>query len=84
MSESENDKDSVTMGSFVKVEREKPENDDNCGEIPEDTDELDYYDIDILAWDFQVSSHLPEIGRLANALFIHPSPYVARKLLPFL
>lgn len=60
MGESENDQDSVTMGSFVKVEREKSEIADNSGEIPEDTDEPDYYDIDVLSWDFQVSPHLPE------------------------
>ncbi len=46
------DKDSVTMGSFIKVEREKPQ---NSNDIPEDTDDPDFYDIDVLAWDYHVS-----------------------------
>lgn len=81
--ESENDQDSVTMGSFVKVEREKSENSDNCGEIPEETDEPDYYDIDVLAWDFQVSSHVLETEK-CRACPPQSMLLLTRKLLPFL
>jgi hypothetical protein len=54
MGESESDQDSVTMGSFVKVERENPEDAQTFGTMSED--EPDYYDINVLTWDFQVSS----------------------------
>ena len=56
--DSERDQDSVTMGSFVKVDRENSENTQDSGEIPEDTDEPDYYHIDVLTWDFQVTTLL--------------------------
>jgi hypothetical protein len=72
MGESENDQDSVTMGSFVKVEREKSENADNSGGIPEDTDEPDYYDIDVLAWDFQVSPHLLQTEKAGKCIVYSP------------
>ncbi|KAE8441442.1 hypothetical protein EG329_004968 [Mollisiaceae sp. DMI_Dod_QoI] len=79
--ESEEESDSVTMGSFVKVEKEKQAADEG---VPEDSEEdLDVYEIDVIAWDYGLSPlHLAILNGRLDIVDLLVSEYGADVLLP--
>ncbi|EPE25948.1 Ankyrin repeat-containing protein [Glarea lozoyensis ATCC 20868] len=74
------DSDSMTMGSFVKVQTEDRTNDG----VPEDsTDDPDIYEIDVIAWDYGLSPlHLAIMNGHLDIIELLVSEYGADVLLP--
>ncbi|EHL02549.1 hypothetical protein M7I_1343 [Glarea lozoyensis 74030] len=72
--------DSMTMGSFVKVQTEDRTNDG----VPEDsTDDPDIYEIDVIAWDYGLSPlHLAIMNGHLDIIELLVSEYGADVLLP--
>ncbi|RFU35722.1 hypothetical protein B7463_g570, partial [Scytalidium lignicola] len=73
--------DSMTMGSFVKIEKEKKEPEDG---IIEDSDEdPDVFNIDVIAWDYGLSPlHLAILNGHLDVVEVLVSEYGADVLLP--
>lgn len=72
------DSDVMTEGSFVKV----PELNTNSG-VPDDDNEPDVYDINVLAWDYPVSPlHLAIMGGHLEVIEVLVSTFGADVLLP--
>ncbi len=82
MSGTEDNDDSVTQGSFIKIQ--KPEEDGKNGAIPEEDDSTpDVYDVNILAWDTAVSPlHLAIMNGHVEVIETLVSNYGADLMLP--
>ncbi|KAH6681535.1 ankyrin repeat-containing domain protein [Halenospora varia] len=72
--------DNMTLGSFVKIEREKATEDG----LPEDsTEDPDVYEIDVIAWDYGLSPlHLAILNGHLDIIELLISEYGADALLP--
>lgn len=80
-SEDTDESDDMTMGSFVKVDKEKEKTDDG---VPEDSlDDPDVYDINVIAWDYGLSPlHLAILNGHLDTIELLVSEYGADVLLP--
>ncbi|KAG0652383.1 Ankyrin-3 [Hyphodiscus hymeniophilus] len=80
--ESEEGSDSMTMGSFVKVD-EKEKQDTEDGVLEDSKDDPDVYDIDTIAWDYGLSPlHLAILNGHLDVVDLLVSEYGADVLLP--
>ncbi|KAH8799706.1 hypothetical protein F5884DRAFT_114530 [Xylogone sp. PMI_703] len=73
--------DSMTMGSFVKIEKEQKDADD--GVLEDSEEDPDVYEIDVIAWDYGLSPlHLAILNGNLEVVELLVSEYGADVLLP--
>ncbi|RDW70384.1 hypothetical protein BP5796_08781 [Coleophoma crateriformis] len=79
---SDTEDDSVTMGSFIKVDKNAQESTDD-GILEDSSNDPDIYDIDVTAWDYGLSPlHLAILNGHENIIKELVSEYGADVLLP--
>ncbi|KAH8602501.1 hypothetical protein B0O99DRAFT_606743 [Bisporella sp. PMI_857] len=76
------DSDSMTMGSFVKIDSKEKEKADD-GVLEDSPDDPDFYDVNVIAWDYGLSPlHLALLNGHLNVIETLASEYGADVLLP--
>ncbi|RDL39383.1 uncharacterized protein BP5553_03723 [Venustampulla echinocandica] len=78
--DSDDDSDAMTMGSFVKVDKEHPKEDEVLEDSP---DSPDVYDVDVIAWDHGLSPlHFAILNGHLDVIELLVSEYGSDVLIP--